>query len=282
MPQSLKQHCITLLCVSYLAVALMGCASGMNALARKVIYQPDPYLPPPYSFGLQDLSAVELTTEDQLDLTMWHLPASSDKPTIVFFHGNAGNISHRVPKLTPFANAGYGLLLVEYRGYGGNPGRPSEAGLYRDGRAAIKYLTTDSTTATEWILYGESLGSGVAVQMAKEFSGSNAPIALILEAPFRSMTAAVEEHVFSPMVPDMVEDKYDSLSKIGQLDLPLLIIHGERDRVVPVNQGRDLYERAKHPKLAHWIPLAGHNDLYKYGAAHLIMDYLANCQPECG
>jgi hypothetical protein len=190
-------------------------------------------------------------------------------------HGNAGNVAHRAEKVRPFMDQGYGVLLVGYRGYGGNPGAPSEEGLYHDAEAALAFLAAHNVGPDRQILYGESLGSGVAVEMAQRRAAAGAPVAgVVLEAPYTSMPAAAAHHY--PFVPasSLIIDKYDSLAKIEQINAPLYIFHGDQDIIVPQSLGRDLFDAADTPKRAQWIDGAGHNDLYDFGAAEGVMDFL--------
>lgn len=137
---------------------------------RSLIYFPDKAKPDLAESAIQDIQAVQIETGDGLSLGSWYHPPRDAMPTIVMFHGNAGNHGMRSYSMRPFAQAGYGVLLASYRGYGGNPGKPSEDGLYADGRAHIRWLLETAKAApNEIILYGESLGSGIAVQMASEY-----------------------------------------------------------------------------------------------------------------
>lgn len=244
---------------------------------RNLLYFPSKERPRPEAFGLAGVVApVELTTEDGLTLLAWHRPpARHGLPTVVYFHGNGGHIGHRAGKVAIFIEAGFGVLLAEYRGYGGNPGRPSEAGLYRDGRAARDFLRRRGVPDGRMVVYGESLGAGVAVQMATETRAA----ALVLEAPFTSIAAVAQSHY--PFVPAywLVLDRFDSLAKIGRAGAPLLLLHGERDRIVPPRFGRALFAAASEPKEARFFPAAGHNDLYEHGAGNAVLDFLRRRVP---
>ena len=223
----------TVLVVCY--VGLVGC---VYAIQRAMMYFPAGDLPSPAAAGAPEMSEVRLKTADGLDLIAWYRPAAAaGKAAIVYFHGNGGHIGMRVYKVRPFLDAGYGLLLVSYRGYGGNPGSPSEEGLFMDGRAALAFLAERSVAPERTVLLGESLGSGVAVRMASE----HAVGALLLEAPFTS-AADVGQRAY-PFLPVklMIKDRFDSLAIIDQVRVPLLIVHGERDGVVPVPLGREVF-----------------------------------------
>ena len=205
-------------------------------------------------------------TEDGLDLTGWFLKGEPDKPTIVYFHGNALAHANRVPRVMPYVEAGYSVLLAGYRGYGGNPGKPSEAGLYKDARAYINALNTQNI-----ILYGESLGTGVAVQMATEYPNVKA---LVLEAPYTSTVDIAAWRFFWVPVRFLMKDRFESIAKIQNINAPLIILHGKRDRVIPFRFGRELYEAASEPKV--FIPFedADHNNLLLHGGAQGVLSNL--------
>lgn len=255
----------------YLLVAI-----GLYLGQRRVLYLPDNNTPEPARAGVQEMERVSLATEDGLSLTAWwRPPATPDRPTLIHFHGNGGHIGHRGLKMRPYLDAGFGLLMVEYRGYGGNPGRPTEQGLYRDGRAAVAFAEDAGIPRHHLVLYGESLGSGIAVQLASE--GRTA--AVILESPYTSMAAAAAHHY--PWLParTLIHDRYDSLSKIARIHAPLLILHGERDRVVPVGMAHELMDAAAEPKEAAYFPEAGHEDVYRHGGAEAVLAFLGRLDP---
>jgi fermentation-respiration switch protein FrsA (DUF1100 family) len=247
-----------------LGFAVVGYAvlvGGLYVFQRQLLYHPDRTRPE--LLGLEKLGVGEtmLSTEDGLSLLSWYLPARPGRPVIAYFHGNGGHIGYRVERVLRFAGEGYGVLMAEYRGYGGNPGAPSEAGFYADGRAALAFLEREGVAPNRLVLYGESLGSGVAVQLAAQHEVA----ALILEAPLTSVSEVAQCHF--PYVPAarMVTDRFDSLSRIGKVRAPILVLHGERDRVVPVRYGRALFDAAPEPKEGWFAPEAGHEDLARYG-----------------
>lgn len=233
-------------------LALVGC---MYAAQRALMYFPGGDLPPPPP----PFAEARLRTADGLELVAWEAPPQEGRPTLVYFHGNAGTIAGRVFKVRPFLDAGYGVLLVSWRGYGGNPGAPSEEGLLADGRAALDYAARRGPV----VLFGESLGCGVAVRMAAE-----RPVAaVILEAPFASAVDVGARHYWYLPVRLLMKDRFESIRRIGKARAPLLIVHGERDDVVPVEQGRRLLAAANEPKRGVFLLQAGHNDLFEHGAA---------------
>lgn len=245
---------------------------GLYLMQRQLMYFPDDERPAPADWGVPEMEPVTLTTGDGLELLAWYHPApSADRPVVAYFHGNGGHIGLRGSKVRPFLDAGYGVLLLTYRGYSGNPGRPSEAGLYADGRAALAFLRRRGVAAERMVLYGESLGSGVAVQLATETRVA----ALVLEAPFSS-AGDVAAHAF-PFLParQLVRDRFDSAAKIASVRAPVLVIHGERDRVVPPRFGRKLFEAANEPKESRFIAGAGHNDLHEFDVGAIAATFIS-------
>ncbi len=244
---------------------------GCYALQRSLMYFPSAELPSPAAAGVPEMAAVRLATDDGLALVSWYAAARlPGAPTIAYFHGNAGNIADRAYKVRPMLDAGLGVLLVGYRAYGGNPGTPSEAGLFADGRAALDFLDTQGVLAERIVVFGESLGSGVAVYLASQRRLG----AVILEAPFTSAADAGQRaYPFLP-VRRLIRDRFDSLSRIETIGAPLLIVHGERDRIVPVDLGRRLLAAAAEPKEGVFLPEAGHNDTFEHGSIAIAMDFL--------
>ncbi|MDE0051168.1 MAG: alpha/beta hydrolase [Rhodospirillales bacterium] len=244
----------------------------LAALQRSLTYFPDPTRPTPAESDVPELSPVALETEDGLSLLAWHAsPRVSGAPSLAYFHGNAGHIGMRGFKVRAYLNAGLGVLLTTWRGYSGNPGRPTEDGLYADGRAARAFLRAHGCSDERQILYGESLGTGVAVHLAREAT----PAVLVLEAPFSSiMDIASGRFPLLPVRP-LIVDRFDSAAKIGRVRAPVLIVHGERDRTIPVRQARKLFKRAAEPKEAVFIPEADHADLVDFGLPAIVLEFLA-------
>jgi fermentation-respiration switch protein FrsA (DUF1100 family) len=244
---------------------------GCYALQRSLMYFPAAALPSPAAAGVPEMVPVTPRTDDGMALVAWYAAARAPRsPTIVYFHGNAGNIADRAYKVRPMLDAGLGVLLVSYRGYGGTPGTPSEAGLFADGRAALDFLSSHGVAAEKIVVYGESLGSRVAVRLASERRLG----AVVLEAPFTSAADTGQRaYPFLP-VRQLIRDRFDSLSRIAAIGALLLIVHGERDRVVPVDHGRRLLVAALEPKEGVFLPEAGHNDAFEYGAMGVALEFL--------
>jgi fermentation-respiration switch protein FrsA (DUF1100 family) len=240
----------------YLLLALV-----MFGFQRSFLYHPDTSRPDLEGAGVAGLTEVRLESEPGLEVAHWYRPpAAKDGPVLVVFHGNAGHIGHRVPKFRAFLDAGFGLFLAEYRGYGGNAGKPDEAGLTADARAVMTYLGREGIAGDRLIVFGESLGGGPAVKMAVEF-----PVAgLVLESPFTSVADVAQALYWFLPARWMVRDPWDNAARIGRLRAPLLLLHGENDHVVPVRFGRRLFDEAPEPKQALFVPDGAHNDLFDY------------------
>lgn len=223
---------------------------------RNLIYFPMHQTPIRTAFQAESFQDVEIKTADELMLTAWYRPAREDKPTILYLHGNAGHIGYRVQLVQDYLAEGFGVFLLEYRGYGGNPGKPTESGLYHDGRAALNYLHNHGVPAKHVVLFGESLGAGVAVQLATE-----RPVcAVILQSPFTSLSELARYHY--PWAILKPWDRFESLEKMNSINAPLLILHGQLDRIVPFSQGKALYEAANQPKKMIAFEKGDHNTLW--------------------
>ena len=190
--------------------------------------------------------------------------------TILIFHGNAGDIGDRVEKFKRFIDADHGLLFLEYRGYGGNPGKPTEKGLYSDANAALNFLFKQHIFSDKIILYGESLGCGIAAKLSSE----NTFAATILEAPYTSIADVAQRHYWFLPAKWLVLDRYEILEIINNIKSPLMVIHGEQDNVISIEFGKKVFEAAPEPKEALFISNAGHNNLFDFYADEKILVYL--------
>jgi len=212
-----------------------------------------------------------ITAKDGITFNAWYWPAEDFAPTIVFFHGNGQAYQYWVNKMKPYLDKGYGVYFTDYRGYGGVTGKPSEEGIYTDARAHLNALFAKGVQAEDMVYYGESLGTGVATQMATEFP----PKAIIFESAY-SATSEVAKMRFPILPVDLLmKDKFESIKKIPDLTMPKIFIHGERDMIIPIRFGRDLFEAAPEPK--QWVEIknSGHNALYDYGAQLHILQFLS-------
>lgn len=241
-----------------LVIGLGGCR-----LDREFIYHPDRPIPAtPEAAGLP-YEDVYYKTADGIRLNGWFVPAPGSTEILIWFHGNAGNIGHRVENIRRMHDAlGVSIFIFDYREYGRSEGSVSEAGTYEDARASLEFLKSRTGLSSDRILYfGRSLGSAVAVELALE----SPPRALILESPMTSIRDMAR--VVLPYLPTgfLIQTEYDSISKIGKIHRPVFILHGDRDDVVPFEQGRRLFGAANEPKFFYAIPGASHNDTYLVG-----------------
>ena len=228
-------------------------------LQRRLIYFPTSDVPAPGAIGLTDVEEVTFATIDGLRLSGWFFAASGSSPraTVLVFNGNAGNRAHRGPLAVALRRHGFQVLLVDYRGYGGNPGIPSENGLALDARAARAYLAHRPDVDPSRVVYfGESLGTAVAVDLAVE----HPPAALVLRSPFTSLGDLGEHHYPFLPVRLLLRDQFATIDHIRRIRVPLLVVVGGHDRVVPIDNSRRLYEAAETPKTLLVLPDADHND----------------------
>ena len=256
-----------------LAVCLyIGFLVMLFATQRRIVFRPDATAADLAAAGLaEQMAEVAIPTSDGLTLTSWWAPpVRPDRRVIVYLHGNAGHRGSRADRIRDYLAAGYGVLLVGYRGYGGNPGQPSEPGLYDDARANLAFLGSQNVRPEQIVLLGESLGTAIAIQMATE----HPILALVLEAPLASVLHSARARYPLFAFDFLVRDKFNSLRKIGQVKVPLLLVHGEQDRTTSVRFGRMIYDAANEPKRAHFIAEAGHTDLMHHGFAKAVMEFL--------
>ncbi len=261
----LKMAAIALVALYLVTIAVLC------TFQRNLMYFPDgePRVGPSF-FTLDGVQEVLLTTADNLELAAWYAPAPPNRPTVLLFHGNGGSLSRERHRLKRFKDAEMGVLLLAYRGYSGNAGVPNEQGLYSDARAALDWLHVNGVAASSIVLYGISLGSGVATKMAAEREVG----AVILEAPY---TSTVDIAAFRfPIVPVtwLLEDRFESLARIKMVDEPLLVMHGDRDFVIPQRFGRRLFDEAKQPKEGFWPKGLGHDDIFDNGGFEIALDFI--------
>jgi fermentation-respiration switch protein FrsA (DUF1100 family) len=239
---------------------------------RELVYTPDsePYLSPAHFVTLGDVREIRLVTADGLGLMAWYAPAPANRPTVVIFPGQSSSLARERHRIRRFRDAQMGVLLLAWRGYSGNAGEPDEAGLYHDGRAALDWLDARGVAARSLVLYGVSLGTGVATRMAAEREVG----AVVLEAPYTSIVAVAAERF--PGVPAgwLLRDRFDSLTRIDAVAAPLLIMHGDCDTVIPQALGRRLFAAAAGPKQGFWPHGVGHQDLFDRGGFAAARDFI--------
>ena len=201
-------------------------------------------MPSPKEAGVPEMEEVQVTSLDGILLNFWYRPAKTNQPTIVFFHGNAGSLQNRTYKLNHFKDLEVNFLIIAWRGFSGNKGKPNEIGLYEDARSALRWLKTKGIHDKSIILYGESLGTAIAVEIAqnKKYAG------VILESPFTSMVNMGKKYYPFFPVNFLLKDKFESYKKINKISVPILIMHGQVDKIVPYHMGKKMYELANEPK----------------------------------
>ena len=246
--------------------------AGLYFGQRKLMYFPDNRVPLPAQCGVPEMAALRLPVGDGIDiLVWWYPPAEPSRPVIVYFHGNADHIGDRAYKARQLIDAGYGVLLTTYRYNAGSGGRPSEEALLSDAGAAVDFVVSKGVPENRIALYGESLGSGIAVALAAE----RAVAGLILESPYSSVVEVAQSRYWFALAKWLVHDRYDSMARIGRVKAPILLIHGVADKTIPVRFGRKLFAAAPEPKEGHFLAGAAHIDLYDFGAGGLVLDFLA-------
>jgi fermentation-respiration switch protein FrsA (DUF1100 family) len=242
----------------------------MYVYQRALMYFPDATRTPPTRAGLPQAEEVVLTSSDGEKLIAWHVAPRGEKPVVLYFQGNAGALDLRVHRFAWIIAGGNGLVALSYRGYGGSSGSPSEDGLIRDARAAYDFAAA-RYPAKRIVPFGESLGTGVAVALASE----RAVGGLILDAPFTSAAdVGAAAYPFAP-VRWMMKDPFRSERRIAQVSAPVLVLHGERDRVVPIRFGARLFAMAQEPKRMVRFPTGNHVDLDDHGAIDVVKKFLA-------
>jgi uncharacterized protein len=258
----------------WLAIVLFCVYAGIAALLyvsqRSLMYFPETVHTTPAQAGLPEAEEVPLTASDGVHITAWYVAPQDNKPIVVYFHGNGGSLRLRAGRFKKLIGAGIGLVALEYRGYGGNPGSPSERGLIDDGEAAYAFAAARYPTK-QIVLWGESLGSGVAVAIAAE-----KPVGrVILEAPFTSAAAVASLRYWFMPVRLLMKDQFHSDRWIGKVTAPLLILHGVHDQVVPYAMGEQMFELANQPKHIVRFLDGGHDDLDANGALFAVARFLA-------
>lgn len=241
----------------FLFAAYISVAGLAYIFQRKLQYIPSTERVLPESVDLTDVQEIILRTLDGFELINWYSPARDGRPTILFFQGNAGALWHRYERFAFYRNAGLGVFFFGYRGYGGSGGRPSEQKLVDDAELAMEWLIEQGVSPDKIVIVGESLGSGVAVQLAARHASGM----VILEAPFASAAEiGAKAYPWLPVHWFMI-DKFESINFINKINSPLVIFHGRLDNLVPISSGLRLFQAAMEPKKFVELENASHNDL---------------------
>jgi fermentation-respiration switch protein FrsA (DUF1100 family) len=261
---ALKVSAVVVVCL------YLGMAAILYFTQRSMMYFPDPVHTSPAQAGLSDAQEVELKAADGEYSLAWHVAPRQDRPVILYFHGNGGALRYRVERFHKLIRDGVGLVALEYRGYGGNTGTPTEAGLIADAEAAYAFAAA-RYPAKQIVLWGESLGTGVAVVLA-----ARKPVArVVLEAPFTSAVALAARRYWYMPVRFLMKDQFRSDELIGKVTAPVLILHGARDQVVAFAMGERMFELTTAPKHIVRFIDGDHEDLDAQGALHAVGRFLA-------
>ena len=250
--------------VGLLVFLLLVYAAFLLSSENKIIFHPSRYPDGFWNPASQGVLAQDIyfTTEDGIKLHGWFIPAENAVATLLWFHGNAGNISHRLDNIQRLARLNLNVFVFDYRGYGRSEGVPSEAGIYKDSQAAYgAVLRLDGVSVDTLFLFGRSLGGICAVQTAMNWPAKG----LLLESVFTN-SSDMARKIF-PLIPLgwAMKSKLDAVSKVPHLRLPKLFLHGTDDEIVPYDMGRKLFDAAAEPKTFYSIAGAGHNDTYVLG-----------------
>jgi uncharacterized protein len=253
------------LCLYIGAVVLLYTAQ------RSMMYFPETLHTTPAQAGLPEAEETTLTTSDGERLVAWHAPPRDDRPVVLYFHGNGGSLRYRAERFRKLVADGIGLVGVEYRGFGGSSGSPSETGLIADGEAAYAFAAA-RYPVERLVIWGESLGTGVAVAIAAERSVGR----VILEAPFTSAAAVAATRYWYMPVSLLMKDQYRSDERIGKIAVPVLILHGVHDRIIPFAMGEKMFEltTAQNRHIVRFLD-GDHEDLDHHGALHAVGRFLA-------
>ena len=218
-----------------------------------------------------DVEKIKIITQDNIELVSWyHKKNLNNYKTILFLHGNAGSLENRIHKINHFKDMNVNFLIIAWRGFSGNEGKPTEKGLYEDARSAVSWLESNGVSEKNIIIYGESLGTGIATEIAqnKNFAG------IILESPFTSMIdAGKDKYPYLP-VKLLLKDKYESNKKIKNINSPILIMHGKVDKIVPFHMGKKMYELANEPKYYYFSEYDDHMMEYNEKLLKTLRDFI--------
>jgi hypothetical protein len=264
------------------AVGLLLAFIGLRALEHKLIYFPPRYpagFPPPQTYE-GEVEDVWLQTSDGVRINAFFRPNPASKQAILWLHGNAENVGYGLGQLRILAKTGLNILALDYRGYGKSEGKPSETGVYRDADAAYNFLVKERHfRPDDIVIYGHSLGGAVAVDLA-----SRRPCGgLIVQSSFTNARAMTREIFALPIIEYIVKSRFDSVERIRNVRVPILIVHGTKDDVVPLAMGQQLFDAASEPKRFYRMEGAGHNNLVEAGGEGFVAclkQFLAEYVPE--
>lgn len=257
----------TVAIIAVLAVVVMV---GAPIVERALMYHPVGNRVRPASAGLPNVEEVLINTPDGHTIVTWYAEADPGQPTILYIHGNSGTLADRAERFIAFTKRGRGILMMAYRGYSGSTGRPSEQANIADAKLAYDALIEKGVPAQDIVIYGESIGTGIAVRVAAD----NPNAGLILDAPYTSIVDVAE--ICYPYLPArlLMRDRYETMRYIADVHTPLLVIHGEQDAIIPVEMGRKVAQSASGPIEIVTFRRAGHTDHGKYGSYDVVNDWI--------
>lgn len=255
--------------ILFAVTAYVALVALMYVSQRSLMFFPDTVRYPPASVGLPRAEEVVLSTADGEQLLAWHVPPQEGKPVVLYFQGNGGGLNLRADRFRQLVSDGTGLLALNYRGYGGSTGSPSEKGLIADGTVLYDFAASHYP-ADRIVLWGESLGTGVAVALAAERPVSR----VILESPYTSIADLASSIYWFAPVRLLIKDPFYSDARIGNVTAPVLVLHGVNDNIVPIKYGEQLYGLVRAPKRFVRLAGAGHNDHDAHGAVAAVREFL--------
>lgn len=256
--------------VAGILLAYLGVVAFFYLEQRALVFP----APAVVSLAGEGVQVIATTAEDGQQVHGWFRPPpDTQSPVVIFFHGNKAALRNRDAWAETWNQAGYGVFQAGYRGYDGEGGHPSEAGLYADARAQTRWLL--QAGYGKIVFWGESLGTGIAIRMATEFPAQ----AVVLEAPYADLVEVAAWHYPFLPVRWLMRDRFDSVGRAARIAAPVLIVHGTHDHVVPMASAQRLFAALPEPKEAHWIAGADHGNLYAHGAESLIRRFLARTAP---
>lgn len=257
----------TVVCLAVLAVVVM---IGAPIVERILLYHPTGNRVDPAAVGLSKVKELQLATPDGNTVVTWYTKAAPGQPTMLYYHGNSGTLADRADRITAYTKRGRGVLMMSYRGYSGSTGRPSERANVADAKLGYETLIEMGVPPEEIILYGESIGTGVAVQVAAEKTVAG----LILDAPYTSILEVAQ--ISYPYLPSrlLMRDRYETLRYLDRVRAPVMVIHGEQDSIIPVEMGRKVAQLAPSPTEIVTFRRAGHSDHGKYGSFDVVNGWI--------
>jgi len=237
---------------------------------RRIVFNVTGIPKEPAHYGLKNTEIIKIITCDDIELLAWFSKAKYHKPTLIYLHGNSFDIGERAYRIQRYLNEGWGVLLFAWRGYSGNKGHPTENNLYKDAESALKWIEKNTDLQkSDLVIYGESLGTGVAVELGTRYLFKS----IVLEAPFTSISDIAQKKYKIYPVKFFVLDKFDNYKKITKVFSPLLIISGMKDEVIPHSHSVKLFTKANDPKDYLFIGEAMHNNLYDFNIDKKVINF---------